>query len=266
MARLCEEGFLHRLYRGVYAVGHTNLSPHGECLGAVLACGRGALLSHYSAAWLWGLARHSPSPFHVTAPSPRSARPPLRLHRSASLTDADRALVHNIPVTSPARTLLDQAAELDRRRLDRMLERSEELGLIDVRKIDDVVARNRGHRGARSLGEAVAGYRPPRFTRSEAERSLLDRIERRGLPAPPTGFNLLGHELDFFWDDLRLVVELDFFETHGTRGAFVRDRERREQLQRAGYTVSIVTGEVFESEPEQVIERLAALIERRGGS
>jgi very-short-patch-repair endonuclease len=263
ISRAATDGRLHRLYTGVYAVGHTDLSLHGECLAAVLACGPRALLSHYSAAWLWGLARHSPAPFHVTGPSPRAGRSPVRLHRSGTLADADRALVDGIPVTSVARTLLDQAAAVDRRRLNRLLERSEELGLFELAEVDDVLSRNRGHHGARRLEIAVRNYRPPRFTRSEAERFLLEQIERAGLPMPATGFNLIGHEVDFCWPDLRLVVELDFFETHGTRAAFVRDRRRREDLPLAGYRVSTVIGERLETEPEREIERVVEVLRQR---
>jgi hypothetical protein len=263
VSRAVADGRLHRLYSGVYAVGHTDLSLHGECLAAVLGCGPRALLSHYSAAWLWGLAQHSPAPFHVTGPSPRARRSPVRLHRSETLVEADRALVDGVPVTSVARTLLDQAAEVDRRRLDRLLERSEELGLFDLAQVDDVLAHNRGHHGARRLLRAVRAYRPPKFTRSEAERFLLDLIERAGLPAPVTGFNLVGHEVDFHWPRLGVVVELDFYETHGTRAAFVRDRQRREDLLLAGFTVSTVVGERLETEPEHEIERVTRVLEGR---
>src|SRR5690349_13340512 len=99
IARATREGRLHRIHRGVYAVGHTRLSRHGEALAAVLACSRGALLSHYSAAWLWDLAHVAPAPFHVTTSVWRTPKPPLRLHQSLALSDADRALRDGIPVT-----------------------------------------------------------------------------------------------------------------------------------------------------------------------
>src|SRR5690242_9440342 len=85
-------GRLHRLYRGVFAVGHTRISPHGECLAAVLASGPKALLSHLSAAWLWDISKSSPAPFAVTAPIRRKPRPPIRLHEARLLTAGDRAL------------------------------------------------------------------------------------------------------------------------------------------------------------------------------
>lgn len=132
VTRAATTGRLHRLYRGVYAVGHTNLSPHGRCLAAVLSYGPNALLSHYSAAWLWGIARWSPIPVSVTVPSPRARRPPIRLHHARALTPADRDEMDRIPVTSVPRTALDLAAKLRARQLMRLLERAEELRLFDL--------------------------------------------------------------------------------------------------------------------------------------
>ena len=153
--RAVARGQLHRLHTGVYAVGHTNLSLHGECLAAVLGCGPGALLSHWSAAWLWGLMPTQPIPIHVTTPIPRRARPGLRIHRSRTFTEEDRALVEEIPVTAVARTALDLAARVRPRSIDRLLQRSEELELFDLPEFDSVLARNRGHRGAVPLRRAI---------------------------------------------------------------------------------------------------------------
>ena len=105
-------GHLHRLHQGVYAVGHTDLSLHGHCLAGVLACNSEALLSHYSAAWLWGVLPTQPIPVHVTTSVRRKPRPPIRIHHSQTLTDADRALEERIPVTSVPRTALDLAARI----------------------------------------------------------------------------------------------------------------------------------------------------------
>jgi len=113
-------GRLHRLYRGVYAVGHTNLSQEGNWLAAVLACAEGALLSHESAAQLWRISPTSPSLTHVTVPgrNGRTKRPGIRLHRSTTLTLADTARRHNIPVTSHARTLADLGYDREPTRSD----------------------------------------------------------------------------------------------------------------------------------------------------
>lgn len=259
-------GFLHRLHRGVYAVGHLDLSPHGRCLAAVLAAGDGAVASHYSAAWLWGLSRTGPLPPHVTAPQPRERRQGFALHRARNLEPADRAMVDRIPVTAVPRTLLDQAAEVRFGQLRRMLERAEELRLFDLEPVEDLLARTVGHHGHGPLHRALAVYRPPRFTRSGLEREFLAAVEKAGLPDPVTAWVELGYELDVYWPERRFAVELDVFETHGTREAFERDRLRQEDLKLAGIELVRVTGRRFEREPRQVLERVARLLAQRGAA
>jgi hypothetical protein len=233
-------------------------------LAAVLACGPRALLSHYSAAWLWGLVSTPPIPLHVTSPSPRARRPPIRLHRASKLTEADRALHDGVPVTSVARTLLDQAALVSRRRLRRLLKRSEELGLFDLAAVHDVLGRNKGHRGTKRLRRAIALYEPPPFTRSEFEDRFYEAVLAAGLPAPRVNFNLAGMEVDLYWPEHRFAVELDLFETHGTRESFEEDRLRREDLLLEGVGMTNVTGPRFAREPEAVLARLRRLLEERG--
>lgn len=262
------KGLLHPLHRGVYAVGHTNLSLHGECLAAVLAVGPGSLLSHYSAAWLWDLGVRSPRPFHVTGPGPRRHRPPppVRIHRARNLTDRDRALVRAIPVTSVARTSLDLAATLRPRRLARLLEREEELRLFDLDEVESVIDRNRGHHGARRLRKATALYQPPPFVRSGLERRFLDLAADAGLPRPATGYNELGYELDVYWPEYRFAVELDTFETHGSRLSFHEDRRRQEDLTLAGIAMIRITDERLAEAPEEVIARIRVELLRRSAT
>jgi hypothetical protein len=213
-------GHLRRLQAGVYAVGHTDLTLYGRCLAAVLACGPEALLSHWSAAWLWGLRVKSPVPVHGTSPSPRHRRPHIHVHRARNLVQEDRGLRDGIPVTSVARTLLDMAALVDATRLARFLEQAEHGKLLELGAIDSVIARNRGHRGARRLERAVASYRPAPWARSEFERRFVAALLDAGLPQPVTGWNEIGLELDVYWPEAGFGVELDSWETHGTRGAF----------------------------------------------
>ncbi len=163
-------GRLHRLHRGVYAVGHMSLTWEGYCHAAVLACEPNALASHSSAAWLWGLLASRPGTFHVTAPTRRHGKIALHLH-FARLTEEDRAFREGIPVTSVARTLLDFAAIASPLRLDRAIERAEERALFDLRAVDALLARAGGHRGVGRLRGALAIYRDdPAFTRSRLER------------------------------------------------------------------------------------------------
>jgi hypothetical protein len=263
VTRAAASGRLHRLYRGVYAVGHTDLSPHASCLAAVLACGSGALLSHHSAAWLWGIARWSPVPLSVTAPSPRRARPPIRLHRARALAPEDQVLHERIPVTAVPRSLLDLAPAMRSDGLQRLLERAEELRLFDLRDFEALLSRAAGHPGAGRLRRALALYRPTPFTRSGLERRFLELVRQAGLPRPLANFVEAGYELDVYWPEVRFAVELDTYKTHGTHGAFERDRIRQEDLKLAGIEMTRVTGGRLDREPHQVIERIARLLDQR---
>jgi very-short-patch-repair endonuclease len=261
--RAVKAGRLHQVYRGVFAVGHMKLSLHAQCLAAVLASGPNALLSHVSAAWLWGLTKTSPLPASVTAPGYRKPRPPLRLHETRPLAAEDRALRDGIPVTSLPRTLLDLAATVRFEWLERMVERSEDLELFDLRAVEELLARTVGHHGHRRLRRAIALYKPSSFTRSTLERRFLELCLEAGLPQPRTNFVAYGLELDCYWPEFRFAVELDLFETHGTRAAFERDRKRQEDLLLVGVATSRVTGPRLEREPEEVIARIRRLLEQR---
>jgi hypothetical protein len=256
-------GRLHRLYRGVYAVGHRSISTQGRCLAAVLACGPEALLSHRSAAWLWGIWRYGPTPLHVTGPQPRKPHLPIHIHRSAILTEADRAIEENIPVTALSRTLLDCATEFRLSQLQWMLERSEELRLFDLGPVEDLLERSGRHKGRRRLRRAIGLYAPAPFTRSGFETLFFEAVLAAGLPQPATNFVEGGFELDVYWPELRFAVELDTYGTHGTQAAFERDHLRDEDLLLAGIELTRVTDVRFHREPEAVLERVATLLARR---
>jgi very-short-patch-repair endonuclease len=253
-------GRLHRLYRGVFAVGHTRLTPYGECLAAVLASGPRSVLSHLSAAWLWEISKNSPLPLHVTTPVRRKPRPPIRLHEARLLTAEDRTIREGIPVTALPRTLLDLAATVRFDWLEKMVETSEDRGLFDLRAVEELLARTIGHHGHARLRKAIALYQPTSFTRSSLERRFLELVLEAGLPQPRTNFVIEGFELDCYWPERRFAVELDVFETHGTRAAFERDRKRQEDLLLAGIQLTRITGPRLKREPDEVIRRLARLL------
>jgi hypothetical protein len=256
-------GRLHPLDRSVYAVGHTRLDPHGQCFAAVFAGGPGAVLSHHSAAWLHDLAQWSPRPFHVTGPVARRPRLPVRIHRARRLEEADRLVAEGIPVTAVPRTLLDLAAVAKFDWLGKMVERAEERERFDLRAVEELLARTVGHHGHGRLRRAIALYQPTSFTRSGLERRFLELVLDAGLPRPHTNFAAEGFELDCYWPELRFAVELDVFETHGTRAAFERDRKRQEDLLLAGIAMTRVTGPRLESEPDEVIRRVGRLLGQR---
>lgn len=255
-------GRLHCLHRGVYAVGHRHLTWEGRCLAAALAAAP-ALASHTSAAWLWGLLRTRPGTFHLTTQTRRHAKPAFRMH-FARLAAEDHASVEEIPVTAVPRTLLDLAAMLPTARLERVLERSEELGRFDLVAIDDLLGRTVGHPGHGRLRRALSIYREdPAFVRSKLEQSFLGLVRKAGLPTPAMNFNVAGYELDAYWEAERFVVELDAYEMHGSHAAFERDRLRQEDLKLRGVEMIRVTGPRLEREPGAVMDRVGAHLEQR---
>jgi len=169
-----------------------------------------------------------------------------------------------IPVTSVARTALDLAARIRPESLNRLLQRAEELKLFDLAEFESVLARNRGHHGASRLRRAITIYAPPPFSRSGMELRFLALLFEAGIPTPITGHNVVGHELDVFWPDLRFAVELDVFETHGGHRSFEQDRLRDEDLKLAGVELTRVTGHRLDREPDRVLERVTRLLEQRG--
>ena len=140
-----------------------------------------------------------------------------------------------------------------------MLERAEELKLFDLDPIVAVVERNRGHRGAKRLRKALASYRQAPWARSEFERRFVAAVVAAGLPQPATGWNEIGLELDVYWPEAAFGVELDSWETHGTRGAFERDHERDEKLALAAIETIRVTEERFRRHRDEVVGNVATL-------
>jgi len=174
------------------------------------------------------------------------------------------AAVDGVPVTAVPRTLLDLAAVLPSLPLERVLERTEAQGLFDVPPVEEVLDRNAGHAGAANLQQALALYRPePAFTRSSLEQRFLELVREAGLPAPAMNFNVGGYELDAYWERERFAVELDLYETHGTRAAFERDRLREDDLLLIEVETIRVTGPRLRREPDAAVARVAAHLARR---
>jgi hypothetical protein len=255
-------GRLHRVHTGVYAVGYRRVSLKGAWMAAVLACGPTALLSHRSAATLWGIAPPSTYPTDVTTARRCQGQEGIALHRSRRIHAEDRAVPDGIPVTSVARTLLDLAEVVRPRRLQRALEEAERRGLFDLAAVERLIARSRGRHSLRALNAALRDYRPPAFTRSELERRFVALCERAGLPRPAANLFVAGEEVDMSWPDRRLIVELDSREYHRSRAAFERDRARDASLQLAGYRVLRVTDRRLAGEPGEVVAAVRSLLDR----
>lgn len=225
------EGRLHIIHRGVYAVGHRAVSTQGRLLAAVLALGPHAVLSHRSAGEHWSLLLDTGSAVHVTVPGrgTLARRRGIIVHRTP---EVDATTLDAIPVTTVARTLLDLAASVPRRTLDRAIERAEVLRLFDLSALEPLLAERRP--GVAALRAALAEY-DDAPTRSELERRFLELCAEHGLPRPLVNVPVAGHTVDFLWPEQRVILETDGLEWHSARGARARDHERDADLVLAGY-------------------------------
>ncbi len=265
--RRVRQGRLLRIQRGVYTVGHDDLADKGRWLAAVLASGHGAVLSHRSAAALWGLWRPS-FVSEVTVPrngNRRGSRRALKVHRSTRLSYADVTRRHGIPVTKPARTLLDLAEVVDRRPLERTLDESHRLRLCTEAQLRAVVARTPGRIGAARLAAVLDEHElGSTATENDFEELLLAICDEHRIPRPQCQQPLMGYRVDFLWREQRVVVETDGRAWHTTGGAFESDRVRDAELGDAGWTVRRFTWLQLTSRREWVAGRVkTALIRSR---
>jgi very-short-patch-repair endonuclease len=253
-------GRLHAVYRGVYAVGHGQITPRGRLRAALLAYGPDAILSHRSAAAFWGIRPTAQANVDVTVPgSNRSSRRGINLHRARALHPDEVTTHHTMPITSIARTALDIAATFQKPHLTRALEQADRLELLDLRAIDQACDRYPNHAGRRPLLAAVRNLREPPQTRSELERRFLDIIRAAGLPEPGINVQVAGYEVDFHWPRQRLIVELDGYAFHKHRGAFERDRAKDIAFQRAKQRVVRLT-HLRLNEPDAVVSDVEAFL------
>lgn len=256
-------GRLFRVHRGVYLLEPPETASRISLLAAaVSACGDRALLSHGSAAELWGLIASQPGDIDVTVigRNPGTRRAGIRTHRALRLDRHDIRTKRGIPLTSPARTALDAATALEPAELERLLATARVERLATEREIQRALARCPSHPGGANLKAVLRLAGGPALTRSEAEQLLLKLLRDARLPAPETNAHLHGLEVDFLWPQPRLVVEVDGFAFHSDRAAFERDRERDAALVAAGYRVIRVTWRQLVDQPLVVVVRISSAL------
>lgn len=263
IARAQKAARLRRIHLGVYALGHVALSPHARAMAAVLVFPQKVVLSHDSAAWLWGFASTAPREAEVTVAARGNRRAGLRVHRVWSLPDEDRTTHARIPVTSVARTLVDIADTRSIKHLARMVDRAERRGMLDLAAVDRAMARRPVSPRQDQIQEVLKLYRRPVFDRARSELLFLDAVHNVDMPLPSLNLWVAGHEIDAYWEKERFAVEVDGWETHGTRKAFEDDRLRQEDLKLAGIDSIRITASRIEREPEVVAKRLKLLLARR---
>ena len=244
---------LHLVHRGIYAVGHLSLTRNGRFMAAVLACGEGAALSHFSAAVLWGLVRERQWPIHVTVEGKRRVKG-IRVHESP--LEGERVRREGITATTPGRTLVDLADVAPRRLLERAIDEAEYLRL-DRTGLEP----RRGRRGQGLLSSVLAVHTPGATrTRSELEERFLALCDEQGIERPEVNVEVEGYECDFVWREQAVVVETDGGAAHGTARARERDRIKDARLLLAGWRVIRVTWMRLLSEPGQVARELQQLL------
>ena len=244
----------HGLHQGVYALGHLSLTRYGRFMAAVLACGEGAALSHFSAAVLWGLLTAEGQAIHVTVEGNRVCRGAV-VHRSP--LQGERVRRFGIVVTTPARTIVDLADIVPRRRvLERAIDEAAYLRLDWTG-----AAPRRGRNGSGLLSSVLAVHEPGSTrTRSQLEEIFLALCNTHGFPRPEVNCGIEGYECDFVWRDHRLIVETDGGAAHGTPGARERDPVRDADLQLAGWRVIRVTSMRLLRQPEAVAAQLERVL------
>ncbi|MGH2963180.1 MAG: DUF559 domain-containing protein [Solirubrobacterales bacterium] len=229
-------GRLHPAWRGVYAVGRPQLTKHGRWMAAVLSCGREAVLSHGSAAALWGMGSERTDRIDVSVPiRVVRRRRGISVHRRAILDTSELTAHDRIPVTSPATTLVDIALRLSPGQLEAAINEADRLGLVGpdaLRSATDSLPRRPGIARVRD----ALDRRTFTLTDSELERRFLRIVHEARLPLPETQCEVNGFRVDFYWPAVGLIVETDGLRYHRTPAAQARDRLRDQAHAAAGLT------------------------------
>lgn len=267
-----ETGRLHRLHQRVYSLTPRVMTERGKFMAAVLACGPGAVLSHRSAAYLWGVVDTWEEPIDVTAPNRRGRSPEgVAAHRDGSLQPIDKTTLHGVPCTSVARTLLDFAAVAPEWEVRKAVAQAEILRILDKARLRALLKRSRRRRGVARLRLILDTIHPQtKRARSELERLFLEMCAKRAIPEPEVNVWMDApdgkrYQADFLWRDAGRIVEADSRRFHATDSAFVSDRKRQQQLELAGWRVSRCTWEEVEHEPRRLALTIQGLLAQRQG-
>jgi len=258
-------GRLRQLHPGAFAVGHRVLSRQGHWMAAVLASGPEALLSHRTAAALWGLRGYSGGAVHVTVPHKSTSTKRIRRHFSQVPPD-ERTVEKGIPVTSVHRTIFDLAATVSVDEAVAMIKEAEYLNRWDRLSLWDLLERYPGKRGSRKVRFALQRLKeePPGRKRSKLEERFAPFLRRHHLSLPRfndwIALNGKNYRVDCHWPGTNQIVELDGWEGHGTKSAFREDRGRDRALRVAGYSVTRLTWNQLDDEPEAIASDLRVLL------
>jgi very-short-patch-repair endonuclease len=254
-------GRLHPLWRGVYAVGRPTVSQRGRWMAAVLSCGAGALLSHRSAAGLWGVLRPFPE-LEVTVPRWRvPRRPGIVVHRRSDHGADQRRVIDGIPVTDIVTTLVDLGSCATQAQLLRAINQADRRDLIDASSLRVAIESHSRRPGLVRLRALLdeSGFSLPETL---LEQRFLRIVRAAGLPAPECQARVNGYRADFYWPAWKLVVETDGGLDHRTPAQQGKDRRRDQKHAAAGFTPLRFTEAQVRYEPEEVRDTLLAVVDR----
>ena len=248
------------MHRGVYLLGAAPATLMARARGAVFACGEGAVVSHRSAAEIYGLLPEAGGDVDVTVMKRNpGAHAGVSLHRPRAFGSGDAVTVRGLPMTSVARAICDLAATESERETERAFQEALYRRVVTPSALGIVLAREPRRKGAAVVHRLI---RDPRLTRSERERLLLKLIDQAQLPRPLTNVRTQGIPVDVLWPVEKLIVEFDGWGAHGHRLAFEKDRKRDQILVAAGYRVIRITDRQLLDEPLAVIARIAQALRR----
>jgi very-short-patch-repair endonuclease len=259
-------GRLHRMHQGIYSlVPFPALPPLAAELAAILACGDGALLSHHSAAAVWGIRPFLDGDVDVTVIGKETGRrrEGIRVHRTAHLHPRDARRHQQIPIASPARALLDIAPEVSGRSLEWALDQALVKRLTTRAQIKAVLAAYPHRPGTPKLTALLDPDRPTTLTSSIPEERLLRHMRKANIPIPEVNARVGNYTADFLWRAHKVILEIDGYHYHNTRAAFERDHRRDAEHQREDFLVIRVTPRQLHDNHEAILVHVATTLERR---
>lgn len=253
------DGYLHHKLPGVYAVGHDAPSVEADLGAALLYAGPGAMLSHGTAAWWWGLIENRPTTIHVSTPRRCRSRRGIKVHQRR---DLERDWHEQLPVTARAQTFLDFATTASLNRVRTLLANAEYHEVLDVRAVEALLGPGRS--GSTKLRTALKRHQPRlAFTDSPHEATFFMICERFGLPIPEVNVWIVGWKVDFFWREQGVVVEVDPYGNHHTPAQVDRDRRKDLALRTDGLIVNRYSRDQLEQADDQVAADLADTLAKR---
>jgi very-short-patch-repair endonuclease len=262
--RRLRRGVLLAEHPRVYLVGHVAAVPLGPETAALLSVRDGAVLSHHSAAALWRIGAADRNIHILVRGGYAGRRSGVKIHRTRLLEAPDIRIRDGLPVTSPARTLLDRAGAMSMRALEHMFTEAVTLKLVSRADLEDIVARGGGRSGCGAVRALLEEESDPAFTRSDGEKRMRALVREAGLPQPLVNAPLHGFEVDFYWPAHAVVVEIDSYGFHTSRWAYERDRDKDAVLRSHGMPPLRFSRRQVRDEPLLVITQVAQAIAAGG--